>query len=114
MRSSKAMRNWADVLGASVCYPSGLRGEGIAREIFTRGWQILRERRLEELLLPLGRALAWSCYLDGPEGSAGREEDAVAPEKNSTRRQAIRGQSLKMECFVEALRRYGRRRHSRQ
>jgi hypothetical protein len=31
----------------------------------------------EELLLPLGRALAWYYCLDGPEGSAGRDEDAI-------------------------------------
>ena len=50
----------------------------IAQELFTVGWQLFRDRGLEELLLPLGRALAWSYCLDGPEGSAGREEEAVA------------------------------------
>lgn len=50
----------------------------VARELFVVGWKIFQGKRLEELLLPLGRALAWSYCLDGLEGSTGREEEAFA------------------------------------
>lgn len=43
----------------------------IAEELFVAGWQIFQKRNLEELLLPLGGALAWSYCLDN------REKDAV-------------------------------------
>jgi hypothetical protein len=50
----------------------------LAQIIFRRRLAGLSGKAPRELLLPLGRALAWSYCLDGPEGSAGREEDAVA------------------------------------
>ncbi|KAJ2903307.1 hypothetical protein MKZ38_010124 [Zalerion maritima] len=42
----------------------------IVEELFTVGWQVFQQRDLEELLIPLGRALAWSYCLDGRDGDA--------------------------------------------
>lgn len=36
----------------------------IVRRIFETGWEIFRQRHQEELLIPFGRALAWSYVLD--------------------------------------------------
>ena len=37
----------------------------IVKEVFTMGWELFRKSDLEELLLPLGRALAWSYWREG-------------------------------------------------
>ena len=37
----------------------------IVEDVFIMGWELFRTRNLEELLLPLGRALAWSYWQEG-------------------------------------------------
>jgi hypothetical protein len=39
-------------------------GRDIAEKLFALGWKVFRQRDAEELLLPVGRALAWSFCLD--------------------------------------------------
>jgi hypothetical protein len=43
-----------------------------AIELFRIGWQMYQRKQLEELLVPVGRSLAWTYCLDG------RDEDAIA------------------------------------
>lgn len=42
----------------------------IVRLIFETGWEIFRQRHQEELLIPFGRALAWSYVLNGRQADA--------------------------------------------
>ena len=40
------------------------------RSIFEAGWKLFRQKHQEELLIPFGRALAWSFVLDDRESDA--------------------------------------------
>ena len=42
----------------------------IVRHIFETGWEIFRQRHQEELLIPFGRALAWSYVLNERQADA--------------------------------------------
>ena len=42
----------------------------LVRSIFEAGWKLFREKHREELLIPFGRALAWSFVLDDRESDA--------------------------------------------